>query len=140
MQEPPESQNRDGTTGEPAVAAASEGTAQGGPARRTARQALRLWYQKGMRAVMGRIMGPMLTCRELIDFLWRYVEEDLTPDERKTFDRHLAMCRSCRAYLASYRKTIELGRVAFPNLDAEVPGDVPEEIVQGILAARRAQG
>jgi anti-sigma factor RsiW len=80
----------------------------------------------------------MLTCRELIDFLWRYVEDDLTPAERKTFDRHLAMCRSCRAYLDSYRKTIELGRVAFSDLDAEVPDDVPEELIQGILAARRA--
>jgi anti-sigma factor RsiW len=93
-----------------------------------------------MRAAMGRLMGPMVTCRELVDFLWRYVEEDLTPAERKTFDRHLAMCRSCRAYLDSYRKTIALGRTAYSNLDAEAPKDVPEEIIQGILAARRAGG
>ena len=83
-------------------------------------------------------MGPMLTCRELVDFLWRYVEDDLSPDERRTFDRHLSMCRGCRAYLESYRRTIELGHAAFADLDAGVPDDVPAEIVDGILAARRA--
>lgn len=87
---------------------------------------------------MGLFMGPMLTCRELIDFLWRYFEDDLTPAERKVFDRHLAMCRKCRAYLDSYRKTVALGRIAFSDLDAPVPDDVPEEVIQGILAARRA--
>src|SRR5512140_2033268 len=125
MQPPPESQTRDGATGEPAQAATRETSAQSGPTRRTTQQTLRLWFHKGMRAVMGRIMGPMVTCRELVDFLWRYVENDLSPDERQTFDRHLAMCGSCRAYLDSYWKTIALGRVAFSNLDAETPQDVP---------------
>ncbi len=50
------------------------------------------------------------------------------------------MCRPCRTYLDSYRKTIELGQVAFTDLDAAVPDDVPDELVNGILAARRAGG
>ncbi|MCC6130738.1 MAG: zf-HC2 domain-containing protein [Acidobacteria bacterium] len=83
-------------------------------------------------------MGPMITCRELTEFLGRYVEDDLSQEERKTFDRHLSMCRSCRAYLDSYRTTIEMGHSAFSGLDAPVPDDVPEELVAGILAARRA--
>jgi anti-sigma factor RsiW len=92
-----------------------------------------------MRALLGRIVGPMLTCRELIDFLWRYVEDDLSPEERKAFDRHLALCPSCRAYLDSYRKTIALGKAAYADPSAEVPAEVPDEIVAGILAARRAR-
>lgn len=92
-----------------------------------------------MRAVMG-LMGPMLTCEELTDFLSRYVEDSLAPVERKAFDRHIAMCRSCRAYVDSYRRTIQLESEAFADLDGPVPDDVPEELVQGILAARRAGG
>lgn len=89
---------------------------------------------------MGRFVGPMITCRELIDFLWRYVEDELSPEERKTFERHLSMCGSCRAYLDSYRKTIALGKAAFTDVDADLPNDVPEELIEGILAARRARG
>lgn len=111
-----------------------------GASRRTIGTTFRVWAHSMMRAVMGRFIGPMITCRELIDFLWRYVEEDLSAEERRTFDRHVSMCRSCRAYLDSYRRTIALGRVAFSDLDAPVPDEVPAELVAGILAARRAEG
>ncbi|MBI5440960.1 MAG: zf-HC2 domain-containing protein [Deltaproteobacteria bacterium] len=92
-----------------------------------------------MWAVMG-LMGPMITCRELNEFLSRYVEEDLTAKERRAFDRHVAMCRACRDYVDSYVRTIELEGVAFADPSGPVPDDVPEELVQGILAARRAAG
>ena len=75
----------------------------------------------------------------MIDFLWRYEEHDLSPAERRAFDRHLAVCPSCRAYLGSYRKTIALGRAAYADPGADVPAEVPDEIVAGILAARRAR-
>lgn len=92
-----------------------------------------------MWAVMG-MFGPMLTCRELTDFLARYVDGALTPEEQKAFERHLAMCRPCRAFVESYRKTIDLERTAFAEPDAPVPDEVPEELVRAILAARRAAG
>ncbi len=93
-----------------------------------------------MRRLLERVLGPMVTCRELVEFLWRYVEEDLSPGERRAFDRHLRLCASCRAYLDSYRKTVALGKAALGDPDAPVPDEVPEEIVQGILAARRTRG
>ncbi len=92
-----------------------------------------------MWAVMG-LMGPMITCRELTEFLSRYVEDDLTPRERKAFDRHVGMCRGCRDYVDSYVRTIELEGAAFADPDGPLPQDVPDELVQGILAARRAAG
>ncbi len=85
-------------------------------------------------------MSAMLTCKELIEFLWRYLAGELPPAERAEFDRHLALCDSCHAYLETYRKTVELGQLAYADLDAPVPEDVPEELVQGILAARRKSG
>lgn len=85
----------------------------------------------------------MLTCRQVEDFLLDYVEGTLPRGQRLIFDLHLAMCRECRDYLAAYRKTVELGKAAFPQPDAPlpdgVPGEVPEDLVQAILATKRGQ-
>lgn len=80
---------------------------------------------------------PLLTCKQLIDFLDDYVDEALSQDERAEFDRHLALCAPCVAYLESYRETVRLGRSALEPSDEEAPGDVPEGLVRAILAARR---
>lgn len=78
----------------------------------------------------------MITCRELIDFLMSYVDGELPPEQRAEFDRHLDACAACRRYLDSYRQTIRLAKGL--KQDAPAPPDVPEELVQAILAARRA--
>ena len=84
-----------------------------------------------------RTERPCMTCREFIEHLNEFLSEDLSEERRRLFDHHLGVCPSCVAYLESYRRTIELGKEAFADLDAQVPGDVPEELVQAILAARR---
>ena len=77
-----------------------------------------------------------MTCRELIEFLWRYVEGELDEREHATFDAHLAECADCVRYLASYRATTRLVREAFADSGGELPSDVPEELVRAILDAR----
>jgi anti-sigma factor RsiW len=47
-----------------------------------------------------------VTCIELIAFLDSYVDGELDAETRHSFDLHLLVCPSCRAYLASYRETI----------------------------------
>jgi anti-sigma factor RsiW len=78
-----------------------------------------------------------MTCHELIEFLDRYVEETVSEEERREFDRHLAVCPACVAYVDGYRATIELTRTALAAPDDLVPGTVPEELVAAVLAARR---
>ncbi|MCC6130740.1 MAG: zf-HC2 domain-containing protein [Acidobacteria bacterium] len=85
-------------------------------------------------------MSVPLTCREVVDFLWRYEENELTPAERASFDAHLAACPCCGAYLESYRETAALARDAFDDLEAPVPDSVPEDLVRAILAARGSGG
>lgn len=85
-------------------------------------------------------MNASLTCREVVEFLWRYEEDELSLAERAAFDAHLADCACCGAYLASYRETVALERAAFDDLDAFVPLSVPEDLVNAILSARRAAG
>jgi anti-sigma factor RsiW len=79
-----------------------------------------------------------MTCRELADFLMDYVNEDLPSEVRQSFDRHLTLCPNCVAYVRTYRTTIELGRRAFADGDAEAEAEVPLELVRAILAARKS--
>ena len=75
-----------------------------------------------------------MTCREVIAFLADYLEGALPLEERARFDRHLLLCHSCTAYLMMYRDTIRMTKAAAaaPLLPAD---DVPEELVQAILAS-----
>lgn len=77
-----------------------------------------------------------VTCREFIEFLSAYLAGELSPASQAEFHFHLSDCPDCALYLQSYEDTIRLGKEAFPDLDAPVPGEVPEELVQAILAVR----
>jgi anti-sigma factor RsiW len=76
----------------------------------------------------------IITCREVIDFIADYLEDALPPESKSDFERHLALCTSCRAYLASYAATIRASRETMAADDAP---EVPEELVQAILGSRR---
>lgn len=77
---------------------------------------------------------PYITCRQLIDFIGAYLDGDLPDEERAEFERHLAVCPSCVAYLSTYRKTVTLAQLAGSD---PVPADVPESLIQAILRVRR---
>ena len=76
----------------------------------------------------------MITCRQLVDFLLDYYEETLGDAERRHFEQHLAACPPCRDYVESYRTTVDLSRLCCKDDEAEMP----DELVEAILAARRA--
>ena len=80
-----------------------------------------------------------MRCREFIDFLLEYLLGELSASAGAEFERHLADCPDCSAYLKSYEETIELGKGVFTDPDASVPKEVPEELVQAILASRRQE-
>jgi anti-sigma factor RsiW len=78
-----------------------------------------------------------MNCREFTEFLHEYLFDDLPAGERAEFEKHLAECPWCVAYLDSYRKTIQLEQAAFSAAeDAPPPCDAPEELVRAILRAR----
>jgi anti-sigma factor RsiW len=80
-----------------------------------------------------------VTCRELAEFLADYLSGELAPETRSQFERHLDVCPNCVAYLSNYRDTIALGRRAFAEEDASLPNEVPDDLIQAILASRRAR-
>lgn len=78
-----------------------------------------------------------LTCREFVEFLMAYLDDELGASERGAFEGHIQACPTCMAYLDTYRETVRLGR----DLCGEsggIPEDAPEVLVNAILAARRS--
>jgi len=54
-----------------------------------------------------------LTCKEVIlDYLADYLDKTLSPAVLADFERHLADCPPCLAYLNTYKKTRDLTRRA----------------------------
>ena len=76
-----------------------------------------------------------MNCREFTEFLMAYLDRELPEDTRNSFEFHLHGCQSCVNYMESYQATVALGRAACSE-DAAIPDDVPEALVQAILAAR----
>jgi anti-sigma factor RsiW len=79
-----------------------------------------------------------MTCQEAIDFVLSYLDGELTPAVRAEFDRHLAICESCAAYLDSYQKTVRMEQAAFSAANDAAVAALPEELVKAILSARAA--
>ncbi|MCK6460120.1 MAG: zf-HC2 domain-containing protein [Planctomycetes bacterium] len=77
-----------------------------------------------------------MTCSEFTEFLDAYLAGDISPAERDEFKRHLAACKQCVDYLATYERTVKLGKDAFEEPGCDVADKVPEDLVKAILAAR----
>ena len=73
----------------------------------------------------------MITCRDVISFLLEYLDGSLSSDERARFEKHLAICESCTAYLKTYEATIRMERLAAVD---EAP--VPEDLIKAVVASR----
>lgn len=79
-----------------------------------------------------------MNCREFVDFLMEYIEGALPESQRSVFEEHMVICPPCQTYLDTYRETVELGQEICPDPEGPVPDDVPDALVQAILAARRS--
>lgn len=84
-------------------------------------------------------MEPFLTCREMADFLGDYFDGSLPDGQKREFERHLAVCPPCIHYLESYKTTVALAKQSCSTTSAKSapPADVPEALIQAILAARK---
>jgi anti-sigma factor RsiW len=77
-----------------------------------------------------------VTCREFVEFLDDYLAGRLAAGSLTAFNEHLSVCPSCVAYMKTYKATVEMGRGALSASDDALPPDVPEDLVQAILAGR----
>ena len=78
-----------------------------------------------------------MNCREFVDFLMAHLDCELPDVQAKAFRRHMEDCPPCVTYLDTYRETVRLGGEVCADPAGAIPGDVPEELVRAVLAARR---
>jgi anti-sigma factor RsiW len=79
-----------------------------------------------------------MNCREFVDFLLGYIENELPDAQAHAFRQHMSDCPPCVTYLDTYRETVRLGGEVCADPEGAIPEDVPEQLVQAVLAARRA--
>ncbi len=90
--------------------------------------------KRRIHGIMFKLPG-MITCDEFEGFILAYLEDDLPPAQKRVFEIHLKVCKSCRQYLAAYRRT--LTAAAALGDDSEILNrSVPEDLVTAILKAR----
>lgn len=75
-----------------------------------------------------------VTCRGLTDFLMDYLDGALPAERARRFQEHLDACPACSAYLRTYDET---RRLIVEDRATEASPEMPEDLVQAILAARK---
>jgi len=67
-----------------------------------------------------RLVGSGIPCREMVELVTDYLEGALSWRERRRFERHIAGCDGCRAYLEQMRRTLRvLGRLDEETISPE---------------------
>jgi anti-sigma factor RsiW len=60
-----------------------------------------------------------ITCRQFVELVTDYLEDELDPDTRRRFETHVAGCPGCARYLDQIRETRRvLGRVQLETISA----------------------
>ena len=78
-----------------------------------------------------RFRTPDLVCQQMVELVTEYLEGALTARDTKRFERHLAACVGCAAYLEQMRTTIKAaGQI--------VPADLDDDAVTARLDAYEA--
>jgi len=84
-----------------------------------------------------RVSPRMISCREFNDFVYDYVEGDLTDKQLKLFERHMRVCPMCRQYLKTYIASYKASTSILPYEDIELPASVPNELIKAIKAVKK---
>ncbi|WP_299732261.1 zf-HC2 domain-containing protein [uncultured Tateyamaria sp.] len=87
-----------------------------------------------MHGVLFKFPG-MITCNEFEDFILVYLEDELPPAKKRLFELHLKVCKSCRLYLAAYRRTLAATKALQKDYDA-LEETVPQDLIEAILATK----
>jgi anti-sigma factor RsiW len=74
-----------------------------------------------------RLLTRDLACQQAVELVTDYLEGRLPRRHRRRFERHLAACPNCSAYLEQIRQTIEAtGQVPTESLDPAVRSELIE--------------
>jgi anti-sigma factor RsiW len=72
------------------------------------------------------LISEDLTCKELVELVTDYLEDELSSADRDRFEQHLVLCDGCAWYLDQMRTTIALtGSLA----EESIPADAQERLL-----------
>jgi predicted anti-sigma-YlaC factor YlaD len=67
----------------------------------------------------------VLTCAEVVKLVSDYLDGQLEPGQRRSFEEHVAICPPCRGYLSQLSETKQqLGRLRKDDLPEHVQEDL----------------
>ncbi|MGN6368877.1 MAG: anti-sigma factor family protein [Phycisphaerae bacterium] len=78
-----------------------------------------------------------MNCKQVAEFLDRYLSGELPWGQRLMFDAHIALCRNCKNYIAGYRAAMKAAKGAIGGGMQEKEEALPGELVEAILRARQ---
>ncbi len=80
-------------------------------------------------------MNNVITCKDVVDLIMDYIENNLDPEAVKDFDMHIDGCECCHGFINTYKKTI--------SLTHQIPcEDIPDELysrLSSLLKERKNQ-
>lgn len=91
---------------------------------------IRHWISWGLHGAM--------TCQEFEAGLVDYLDGNLGPIGRRQIELHTRLCSHCRRYLRAYDRARRMAGDSLRHSEEQALKTVPEDLVQAILAARRA--
>jgi len=62
-----------------------------------------------------------VTCKDATDLLGDYLTDSLNSEDRRAFEAHLAGCRDCAAFLATYKRTLSLTKSFLRSQSLQAP-------------------
>ena len=68
-----------------------------------------------------------LTCHEVVNIITDYLEDGLSPGDRRRVEEHLTICDGCTAYVEQMRETIRLTGML---TDEQIPEDQKQRLLE----------
>jgi anti-sigma factor (TIGR02949 family) len=71
----------------------------------------------------------MISCEQVVQGVWEFLDKDMTPEAIATFQKHLDLCRSCFS-------KIEFEKMLRVSMQAKTDCKCPEKLkakIQGII-------
>jgi len=82
-------------------------------------------------------MSGKLTCREILERLSDYIDEELDPSICDEIEKHMDGCNPCVAFLNTLKKTVRLYNTA--GKEVTIPDDVRNDL-HSFLKERCGEG
>jgi anti-sigma factor RsiW len=78
-----------------------------------------------------------INCKSFDTFIIDFLDGNLQEDQKLIFTKHLNECAPCKKYLENYKKSVQLSQSAFSAEQEVDKQEMPEELVQAILASKK---